>query len=204
MSNESLGAVILGAGASSRMGRPKLLLPWHERTVIAQIIGQWRQLGAKQITVVHRPGDKVLLRELDLLNVASEDRIVNPEPARGMFSSIQCAANWNGWRPDIAVWSIILGDQPQLCLKTLHAILVFSRRHPDAICQPEYDGHGRHPVLLPRSAFEDLKSSPAKNLKEFLKCNSRQLVKCPMDDPTLPLDMDTPEDYIRLHNFLNP
>ena len=43
---ENLGVVILGAGASSRMGRPKLLLPWRDTTVIGQIIRQWRELGA--------------------------------------------------------------------------------------------------------------------------------------------------------------
>ena len=57
-----LGVIILGAGASSRMGRPKLLLPWGDTTVIGHLIRQWRELGAAQIAVVHRPGR---LRKLD-------------------------------------------------------------------------------------------------------------------------------------------
>ena len=44
------GVIILGAGASSRMGRPKLLLPWRGTTVIGHIIYQWRELGAAQIS----------------------------------------------------------------------------------------------------------------------------------------------------------
>ena len=52
----AIGVVILGAGASSRMGRPKLLLPWRDTTVIGAILRQWRELGAAQIAVVLRLG----------------------------------------------------------------------------------------------------------------------------------------------------
>ena len=93
-----LGVVILGAGASSRMGRPKLLLPWRDTTVIGAILRQWRELGAAQIAVVHRPDDAALAAELDRLDFPAHDRIENPQPERGMFSSIVCAANWPGWR----------------------------------------------------------------------------------------------------------
>src|SRR5271169_6647644 len=89
-----LGVVILGAGASSRMGRPKLLLPWKDTTIVGHLIRQWRGLGARQIAVVHRPGDAPLAAELDRLDFPAKDRIVNPQPERGMFSSIVCAAEW--------------------------------------------------------------------------------------------------------------
>ena len=109
---ENLGVVILGAGASSRMGRPKLLLPWKDTTVIGHILRQWRELGARQIAVVHRPDDAPLAAELDRLGVPAHDRIENPTPELGMFSSIVCAANWSGWRTEISSWAIALGDQP--------------------------------------------------------------------------------------------
>ncbi len=48
------GVIILGAGASSRMGTPKLLLPWRDTTIIGHLISQWRELGAAQIAVVLR------------------------------------------------------------------------------------------------------------------------------------------------------
>ncbi len=51
-----LGVVILGAGASSRMGRPKLLLPWGATTIVGHLLEQWQTLGAAQIAVVRRPG----------------------------------------------------------------------------------------------------------------------------------------------------
>ncbi len=83
----ALGVIILGAGASSRMGRAKLLLPWGDTTIIGQIIRQWRELGIGQITVVLRPNDVPLNAELDHLDLPKADRIENPQPERGMFSS---------------------------------------------------------------------------------------------------------------------
>ncbi len=117
--HSSLAVVILGAGASARMGKPKLLLPWRGTTVIGRILEQWRELGAAQIGIVMRPNDAALKAELDRLCFPKQDRIENPQPERGMFSSIVCAANWNGWQKEINSWAIVLGDQPHLQTETL-------------------------------------------------------------------------------------
>lgn len=194
----TLGVVILGAGASSRMGRPKLLLPWRDTTVIGEILRQWRKLGAGQITVVHRPNDAPLAAELDRLDFPAGDRVENPQPERGMFSSIVCAANWPGWRKEIASWAVVLGDQPHLRSETLRQLLAFHFAQPGAICQPEFDGHTRHPVILPCAAFAELKHTQAATLKDFLKLVPLPRVQCSMNDTGLSLDMDTPEDYKRL------
>ena len=193
----SLGVVILGAGASSRMGRPKLLLPWRETTVVGCLFQQWRELGAAQIGIVLRPQDASLADELDRLGFPRTDRIENPQPERGMFSSILCAAAWPGWRDDIATWAIVLGDQPHLRSETLRLLLEFHFANADAVCQLEFDGHARHPVLLPRPAVTELKASSGGTLKDFLKQTSVRCLRCPVADPGLAVDLDTPEDYQR-------
>jgi molybdenum cofactor cytidylyltransferase len=194
----AIGVVILGAGASSRMGRPKLLLPWKDTTIVGHLIRQWRELGAGQIAVVLRPNDAPLAAELDRLNFPAKDRIANPQPERGMFSSIVCAADWGGWKPGIGAWAIVLGDQPHLRPETLRALLEFHSAHADAICQPEYDGRARHPVILPRRAFEGLKGSAAGTLEIFLKLAPCRRDQCAIKDDGLALDMDAPEDYKRI------
>jgi molybdenum cofactor cytidylyltransferase len=191
----ALGVIILGAGASSRMGRAKLLLPWGDTTVIGQIIRQWRELGAGQITVVLRPNDTALNTELNFLNLPKSDRIENPQPERGMFSSVLCAANWGGWKEEITSRAIALGDQPHLRLEMLQGLLLFHSDHPDAVCLPEFGGHGRHPVLLPPKAFEALRHTKANTLKDFLKLIPCPTVQYPTNDIGLSLDVDTPEDY---------
>lgn len=197
----SFGIIILGAGASARMGKPKLLLPWGNTSVVGHIFQQWQSLGAAQIAIVHRPQDEQLFQELDRLNFPAANRIKNPQPERGMFSSIACAANWNGWQHDLDSWAIALGDQPQIKIETLRALLASHGERPGAICQPEFDGHGRHPVLLPRQALVELKNSPAQTLQEFLKMTACSSVKCRMLDSGLSLDLDTPEDYQRSRIF---
>lgn len=197
-----IGAVILGAGASSRMGRPKLLLPWDDTTAIGHIIQQWRELSATQIAIVHRPNDTELAKELGRLNFPINDRIENPRPEHGMFSSILCAARWSGWRREISGWAIVLGDQPHLQLETLHLLLQQAAQNADAICQPVFDGRAGHPVFLPRSVFAELKCSHAETLKDFLKPFAGRCVQCPVGDAGLLLDLDRPEDYdkaVKLH-----
>jgi molybdenum cofactor cytidylyltransferase len=196
--NPELGAVILAAGASRRMGRAKLLLPWGKTTVIGHLINQWHDLGAGQIAVVLRPDDSTLAAELDQLGFSPSNRIPNPDPERGMYSSILCAAHWLGWRSEISRWAIVLGDQPHLRAGTLRSLLAFSAQHPTAICQPVVGDRTAHPVILPRTALASLTHSPAGTLKEFLQLAACPSVKCPISDSSLTLDLDTPEDYKRL------
>ena len=196
----SLGVLLLGAGASSRMGRPKLLMPWRGTTVIGHLLSQWQELGAAQITVVSRANDFGFTAELDRLNFPTANRIENSQPERGMFSSIVCAANWGGWSNAISNWAIVLGDQPHLRTEALRHLLEFSAQNQKAICQPVFGGRTGHPVILPRTIFHELKNSGAATLKDFLKLATTPNVQCPVTDAGLSLDMDTPEDYRRLQD----
>lgn len=175
------------------MRQPKLLLPWGETSILGHLIRQWTHLGAKQIAVVCSPDDAGMDAELNRLNFPERSRIVNPDPARGMFSSIQCAGGWPEWLSDFTHWAIVLGDQPHLRVETLRTLLDFSAANPDKICQPRKHGHRYHPVVLPRKVFEQLGNSTAANLKEFLA--SYDTSYCEMADAGLELDIDRPEDY---------
>jgi CTP:molybdopterin cytidylyltransferase MocA len=124
-----------------------------------------------------------------------KDRIINPTPERGMFSSIQCAAQWPGWQAALTHWAIVLGDQPHLRPQTLRQVLDFSAAHPTKVCQPARRGHGRHPVLLPKTVLRQLAGSTAATLKEFLVARSREAALCEVDDPGMEVDIDRPEDY---------
>ncbi|MEY2466916.1 MAG: molybdenum cofactor cytidylyltransferase [Verrucomicrobiota bacterium] len=139
-----------------------------------------------------------MLAELERLEFSATNRIFNPTPERGMFSSIQCAAQWNGWNQQITHWLITLGDQPHLKTETLQTLLDFGARHPEKICQPLRHGHARHPVLLPKEFFAALADSDVIDLKQFLKTHARDFAGFESDDAGLDLDMDTPEDYERL------
>jgi len=235
----SVGVVVLAAGRSTRMGRPKLLLPWGRTSVLGHLIDQWEGLGAKQIAVVcaadnsarispaqvaadgsrrclscgksaptavggyavpvgdarSESCEPAIQAELDRLGFPARNRIINPAPERGMFSSIQCAAQWPGWDAALTHWAIVLGDQPHLQPQTLLQVLAFTAAHTTRVCQPARHGHRRHPVLLPKAVFRELAASTAASLKEFLGAMPQELALCEVDDPGLELDIDTAEDY---------
>ena len=195
------GVVILAAGASSRMGRPKLLLPWAGTSVLGHLIGQWTALRARQIAVVCATGDKAMSDELDRLAFPKADRVVNPTPERGMFSSVQCAARWSGWNAQLTHWAIVLGDQPHLRPGTLKALLDFAAANPQRVCQPSRRGRPRHPVIAPKTIFTEMNNSPAGTLKEFLQALPTGAVLCELDDPGLDFDMDTPAEYQQALRF---
>jgi molybdenum cofactor cytidylyltransferase len=188
-------AVILAAGASSRMGRPKMLLPWGTTTVLGHLVTLWRQTGARQIAVVVAAGDDGIGHELDRMGFPREQRITNHDPARGMFSSIQAAARWNSWNATLAHWAIALGDQPHLAGQTLRRVSEFASQHPNEICQPSRNQRPRHPVFLPRHLFKSLAIAGHATLKEFLGAHRSEMQLTEVDDPGLDLDLDTPQDY---------
>lgn len=186
-------AVILAAGRSSRMGKPKLLLPWGTTTILGHLIEQWRAMGAKQIAIVCAARDEAVAQALDCLGLSRRDRIFNQEPEKGMFSSIQCAARWDGWQPAIENWVVALGDQPQLHDETLRGLLAWAKKHPREICLPAYNGHGRHPVLMPKGIFLELATTKSPTLKEFLQAHKTSM--CQLADAGLAMDIDTPAAY---------
>jgi len=190
-----LGVVILAAGASSRMGQPKMLLPWGKTSIIGHLIEQWQQVRPEQIAVVTAVGSEGIERELERLNFPVKNRICNSAPQLGMFSSIQCAARWHGWVKSISHWAIALGDQPQVRVETFVALLRLAATHPQKLCQLTRNGRPRHPVLLPAAAFQSLRVSSHENLKQFLASLPLEHALEESGDPGLDLDLDRPPDY---------
>lgn len=190
----NLAVIILGAGASTRMGRSKLLLPWNKTTVIGHLVETWRNLWPAQLAVVCPEESDDLQAELDRVGVADDERIVNPNPERGMFSSIQCAARWDGWREDLTHFAVSLGDQPLVKAETLRGLIQFAEAAaPHNVCQPSRSGSGRHPVIVPAFLFFQLGDSPSPDLKHFLA--DRVSERWETDDAGLDVDLDEPADY---------
>ena len=177
------------------MGRPKLLLPWGATSVLGYLLEQWQELKTEQIVVVCSARDEAIRTELNRLGFSATNLVFNPQPERGMFSSVQCSSRWDGWQTELSHWAIVLGDQPHLRHKTLRALLKFAAVHRQQICQPSWRGRPRHPVIVPKAAFEQLKESQEEDLKKFLTALPSGVALCDLDDPGLDRDLDTPADY---------
>ncbi len=200
----ALGAVILAAGRSTRMGRSKSLLPWGQTTIIGHLLGQWQALGAVQIAVVCAADDQPLQSELERAGLLASAQIHNPAPETGMFDSIRLAAAWKGWQPYLTHWAVVLGDQPHLPHDFLRSLLAQARAHPDKIWQPGFEGRGRHPVILPGKFLRLLKTEGVTDLKNFLARHAGGVALWSTVDAAFSLDLDRPEDYEAVRSRFEP
>src|SRR5262245_33561677 len=82
-------AIVLAAGASSRMGEPKALLRSGGRTFIRRILDTLRDAGVRDAIVVVRPDAEDVIREISLAEIGRA--IVNHDPGRGQLSSLVTA-----------------------------------------------------------------------------------------------------------------
>jgi CTP:molybdopterin cytidylyltransferase MocA len=190
--NPGFGVVILAAGASRRMGRPKALLPWRGNTILGHLTAVWKTAGARRIAVVYDPQNNALVTEMDRLSIT--DRIANTDPQQGMMSSARAAAVTD-WFSDLAHVAIALVDQPQIPARLIVRLAEFAREHPDFICQPEHNGKRGHPVFFPKPHFRQIADSRQQTLRDFIRSrsDSRKFLAC--ESPAVLADLDTPEAY---------
>ncbi len=193
----AFGVVILAAGASSRMGACKLLLPWGEKTILTHLLDQWRSTGAAQIAPVIDPSNQPLRKALAHAGFSPSDWIENPSPQLGMFSSLQEASRWTGWLSTLTHWIISLGDQPHIQISTLRLLLDAARENPTHICQPVLNGHTAHPIILPANNFRELAQNDIPDLRTYIRTREALRLRVPVEDEGVSRDLDTPEDYAR-------
>ena len=193
----AFGVVILAAGASSRMGACKLLLPWGEKTILTHLLDQWRITGAAQIAPVIDPSNQPLRKALGHAGFSPSDWIENPSPQLGMFSSLQEASRWTGWLSTLTHWIISLGDQPHIQISTLRLLLDAARKNPTRICQPALNGQTAHPIILPGSNFRELAQNDIPDLRTYIRTREALRLRVAVEDAGVFRDLDTPEGYAR-------
>ena len=149
-SADRITAIVLAAGAGSRFGGHKLLATIEGRPILQHVLDRLAEAGVHDVVVVL--GD-----DADAVQSAiawrSERRVRNPEPARGLSSSLQVGIA--ALADDVDAALIVLGDQPRLSSEAVAAVLATPLTADRPIVAPAYaaDG-GRNPVLLGRAAFE--------------------------------------------------
>lgn len=190
--------VILAAGASSRMGRDKALLPWPPGSTSGTFLS-----GA--ISAVAPATERVIV-------VAGENEaslratvyaragylVANPEPSAGQFSSLRV-----GLRAvldaghDGAV--VMLVDRPPVRTATIRALqeaLAEAVEEDVWACVPEYEGEHGHPLVMGREMIEALlRADPNTTAREVLAANSAKIHYLPIDDPNTVSNVNTPEEY---------
>ncbi len=180
--------LVLGAGGSSRLGRPKQLLPYADGTLLGHVVGVARACRFGQLVVALGGSADEVLANVDL---AGADVVVNDAYGAGCSSSIAAALDVVDPHCDVLV--LMLGDQPGVRADTVAALLAGRGDAPLAVCRYD-DGRG-HPIAFARSVFGALAELHGdKGVWRLLEQRAGDVQEVPVAGP-IPLDVDTLEDY---------
>jgi molybdenum cofactor cytidylyltransferase len=201
----SFAGLILAAGDSSRMGRDKALLPWppaaagqtpSNQTFLSAAIQSLSRF-TEFVLVVAGKNEAVLA---PLVYARGASMIVNPDPSRGQFSSLQIGLHeiLNRGR-DAAM--ITLVDRPSVnpaTIQTLHD--AFANAEPNVwAVVPEFSGKHGHPYLVGREMIESfLRASATALARDVEHQHQEHMQYVSVDDPLVAVNINTPEQYAEL------
>lgn len=190
---DGFAAVILAAGASRRMGSPKMLLPFDSGTILQHVVGSYLTVLDSEKIIVVTGGDHARVSA----SVASMGVkiIYNERSGDGMQSSVQAGISRAAKLAPNCF--LALGDQPLIKPQTIRQLAESHLHSKAVVTQPTYLGKGGHPIVIASHAAEQILAlGPSDTLKSFV--NKHAVNKVEVDDPFVLKDVDTPEDYEKL------
>lgn len=188
-----IGAVILAAGGSTRMGTAKQLLMLDGKTLLRRAVESAIGAGCEPVVVVLGSGSDQMGRELNDMPIQA---VINDQWERGIGTSIRAGfVALNGSAVDSAV--LMLCDQALVSSESVTRLIEAADESDKAICVSAYDETIGPPVLVSRSFFSQMAQLPdACGAKALWKQNPQQVLEVPC--PEAGLDVDSPEDYRKL------
>lgn len=186
-------AIVLSAGESSRMGRPKALLTIDGETFIERIVGALKESGIERIVVVLGFNADEMRRRIEHLPV---EILVNQDYHRGQLSSLQTALRCLDGDKDCQAVLVHLVDHPYVNGAVVRQMMARYEESKNCIVIPKYRGKRGHPVLFDRSLFPELLAAPVdQGAKAVVNAHRTETLDLETDDVGVTLDIDTPELY---------
>jgi molybdenum cofactor cytidylyltransferase len=183
-----VSGLVLAAGGSSRLGRPKQLLPYAGATLLGSVLATARDCRFDQLLVaLGGAADEIR----DAVDLRGAEVVLNDAYGSGCSSSIAAAVGALDARCEVLV--LLLGDQPGVRAATVRALLADRGAAPLAVCRYD-DGRG-HPFAFGRSVFGDLSELHGdKAVWKLLEHRPGEVTEVAVSGP-VPLDVDTWDDY---------
>lgn len=194
-----ISALILGAGASQRLGPPKQLLPFRDTTMLGWVVAQAQQAkGIDEVVVVlGRAADEIRER----VNFGSARVVENPVFGEGCSSSYR--AGLSAVNSESAAIMIILGDQPGITPGIIDTLAEEWRQKEAPIALCSYRGRKGHPMIFARSLFSELEGLHGdKAAWKLVDANADAVQEVAIDLP-FPDDVNTLADFERLATKVN-
>ncbi len=191
-----ISALILAAGESKRMGRPKMPLPWGANTVLGQVIEVFRVALIDDILVVIGADREPVIKIAEAWRART---VLNPHFANeDMLGSLRVGLQAMPAKTDAVL--VALGDQPQIQHTTVLAVVHKYDESHDSLIVPSYQMHRGHPWLVSRELWGDILNMRAPETpRDFLNRHADAITYVEVDTPTILQDLDTPDEYDRGH-----
>jgi len=193
-----VGGIVLAAGASSRMGRTKALLPSGDgRTFLQRLVATLREGGAAEVAVVLGRDAAAIEDHAARAGVAAR-LATNPDPDRGQLSSLLAGLDALGDLPLEGV-VVVPVDLPLVSAATV-ARVIEACRSGAAVARPvRGDGRHGHPVVFAARLFPELAAADlAVGARQVVRAHAAEIVEVPVADEGAFEDIDTRDDYERL------
>ena len=191
--------MVLAAGASSRMGRPKAALPLGRggHTVLSMGVGALLAAGVPRVVVVAGAHPEAVRGALGTRN-RRVSVIDHPAWREGQLSTLRCGLDALN-HPRLEAVLVTLVDVPLVSPDTVRALMRAWRTTGAPIVRPALgDRHG-HPVLFDRRVFGELREADLRTgAKPVVHAHAHELVNLPVTDEGAFVDLDVPEDYERM------
>jgi molybdenum cofactor cytidylyltransferase len=150
-----IAALVLAAGGSSRLGRPKQLEPWGGTTLLGHVLDQIRRLPFDQIYVVVGSAAEDVLDQVDLEGTTV---VENPEWEEGMASSLRVGLDAVNRLSRAEAVAIFLGDQPEIDPDVVQALIKARKGSKRQAIVPKYRYTWGNPVVIERPLWPRLMS----------------------------------------------
>jgi molybdenum cofactor cytidylyltransferase len=188
-----IAGIVLAAGLARRMGRQKLLLRLQGKAVVRWAVERLAP-HVGDLVVVTGQDDSAIREALAGLSVRF---VVNPQPQAGQGSSI--AVGIAALKPWTRAVLVALGDQPRVPDGVVPALVGAFERGGKAVVAPVYRGTQGTPVLFASEVFPELRALTGDTgARAVVNARPERVERVDFDLP-MPPDVDTPEDFARLH-----
>jgi molybdenum cofactor cytidylyltransferase len=191
-----IAAVVLAAGESSRMGRPKALLPIDGVRFIEKIVSSFQSTKVGKILVVLGHNAEEIRQKIADLPVLI---VVNNEYKKGQLSSLVAAIRDIQSRQSSAELDGILVhlvDHPYVNPILVDVMIDRFYESKKLIVVPRYHGRRGHPVIFSRSLFSELQDTPLdQGAKAVVHAHQKDTLEIDTEDEGVTIDIDTPEEY---------
>ncbi|MFQ5722619.1 MAG: NTP transferase domain-containing protein [Candidatus Aminicenantales bacterium] len=184
-------ALVLAAGESRRMGRPKLLLPFGKQTMIEKVISQVVQSQAEYILVILGAEGAKIKNQIKNWPIST---VFNSHYKQGMLSSIKCGfRNLPEKTEAVLVW---LGDQPSIPATVADQVIETYRKMKKGIVVPVYNKDRGHPVLIDIKYKKEIENlDPAIGLRQLVYNHHEDTIEVKVNTSSILRDIDSVDDY---------